>query len=502
MSSRTGVMKAKNSRVVTETRYFERLWNNDWPGVITQPLPRIRWAEIISAADGARWPELVDDICLELEQAAAWSPESAKKGGRTPLPHQLAALTEWEKQGRRGIFEHATGSGKTFTALCAMNDEFARNDISLVLVPSELLLRQWHSEIAKAFPDIQLLACGAGHSQWRDGALLRKWTRPSLSGTSPRAVLATLQTASASEFMASCNGGSHLFLIADEVHRLGAAEARRIFDLDTGARLGLSATPRRAGDPEGTAAIISYFERIIEPPFTLADAIRAHALTPYAYFPHPVRLNADEQVKWLEIGEELGRLAARLHGNKALDPRLRDRLKLLLIKRARLVKAANAKVSAAVDILKQEYADGQRWIVYCDDQTQLGKVADALRSAGLPDVYEYHSSMSGDRTSTLDLFTRRGGIVVSIRCLDEGLDIPSVSHALILASSRNPREFIQRRGRVLRRHDHKRLAYVHDVIVTPASREEAQALDSMLSGELARAIESEDTQSTRPALRT
>jgi hypothetical protein len=97
--------------------------------------------------------------------------------------------------------------------------------------------------------------------------------------------------------------------------------------------------------------------------------------------------------------------------------------------------------------------------------------------------------MPGDRSRTLDLFNQRGGIVVSIRCLDEGIDIPAVSHALVLASSRNPREFIQRRGRVLRRFPGKALAYIHDVIVTPTNREEGADLDSMLAGELARAIE-------------
>ena len=379
--------------------------------------------------------------------------------------------------------------------LCAVRDERrpSARGRPLVLVPSELLLKQWLVEITKAFADVQLLPCGAGHSHWREGALLRKWTRPALGGGPPRAVLATLQTAASPMFMGLCNGGSHLFLVADEVHRMGAAESRRLFDLETGGRLGLSATPRRAGDPEGTTAILSYFERIIEPPFTLADAIRAGALTPYVYSPHPIRLSADEEAKWLEIGNELSRLAGRLHGSEKPDPQAANRLKLLLIKRARLVKSAVAKVDVAVDILKREYSDGQRWIVYCDNQTQLSRVANALRAEGLPDVYEYHSAMTGDRDGTLDLFARHGGIVASIRCLDEGVDIPSVSHALILASSRNPREFVQRRGRVLRRfetgRERKSLAYVHDVIVTPSNREDAAEIGSMLSGELARAIE-------------
>ena len=335
-----------------------------------------------------------------------------------------------------------------------------------------------------------MLPCGAGNSDWRQDALLRKWTRPPIGGGGPlRAVVATLQTASGDAFMDLCVAGRHLFMVADEVHRMGAVEGRRLLNIETGARLGLSATPRRAGDPEGTNAILSYFERVIEPPFTLADAIKARTLTPYAYYPIPIQLAADEQEKWLEVGTEAKRTAGRLKGEKTPDPRTLNRLKLLLIKRARIVKNARAKVDVAVRTLKENYADGQRWIVYCDGQGQLQTVATALRAAGLDNVYEYHSAMTGDRTGTLSLFTRRGGIVVAIRCLDEGVDIPIVSHALILASSRNPREFVQRRGRVLRTYPGKTMAYLYDAIVTPSVQDDESDSGSILAGELARAIE-------------
>ncbi|RWI36081.1 DEAD/DEAH box helicase family protein [Mesorhizobium sp.] len=481
----------ERERIADETEYFERLWTNTWPGVITQSLPDSARAEIVSAADAAKWPEFIDDICLTLEQAAGWSPEAGKQGGRAPRPHQVAALEAWTDRGRRGIFEHATGSGKTFTALCAMNDGFRRGDVPLVLVPSDLLLKQWDAEIGAAFsdPGVQLLICGGGHADWRADARLRSWTRPTSSGARPRAILSTLQTATSPAFLGLVSGGSHLFMIADEVHRLGAIGARQIFTLDTGARLGLSATPRRAGDPEGTKAILDYFEGVVPPPFTLMDAVAAGALTPYAYHAHPIRLESDEQARWLEVTERIRRLSARSQGDADGQPGLQVRLKLLLIQRARIVKGARRKVEAATAVLSQHFRPGQHWIVYCDDQGQLGQVKAALRSRGIPDVHEYHSAMIGDRARTLAFFNERGGTVVSIRCLDEGVDIPAVSHALILASSRNPREFIQRRGRVLRRYPGKALAHIHDVIVTPDRAEEGDDLESMLTGELVRAIE-------------
>ena len=140
--------------------------------------------------------------------------------------------------------------------------------------------------------------------------------------------------------------------------------------------------------------------------------------------------------------------------------------------------------------MKETYNRGQRWIIYCDDQAQLGDVTAALADAGHT-AMPFHSAMEGDRAETLRWLERFGGIVIAIKCLDEGVDIPSVTHALILASSKNPREFVQRRGRVLRRSKDKSLAFVYDAIVVPPDRSPGDdaAPDPITSGELARAIQ-------------
>ena len=484
----------ERERIEEERQYFERLWTDVFPGVDTRPLPEVALTEIVSAADAARWPEFVDEICLELEQAAMWSPNVGEERRRIPRAHQTAALEAWRSKGRRGVLEHATGSGKTFTALCAMGDGLRRGEIPLVLVPSDLLLLQWTHEIRSTFDEagLQLLVCGGGHSDWRDGARLRQWIRPVAEGQRPRAVLATLQTASAPDFLALCRGGEHVFVVADEVHRLGAPRARGVLGIASGPRLGLSATPRRAGDPVGTAAVLDYFEGVVPPPFTIEDAIRSGTLTPYAYHVHAIDLERDEQQQWDEISDELRRLHARAKSQSATSPgadMLETRIKRLLIRRARIVKSAHQKTAAAVQVVRKHYRDGQRWIVYCDDQVQLARVRDALRSLDVAAAYEYHTAMAGDPSRTLELFEAAGGVIVSIRCLDEGVDIPAVSHALILASSKNPREFVQRRGRVLRKHPGKALAHIHDVLVTPRLDDSEPVGLSILEGEIARAIE-------------
>ena len=120
----------------------------------------------------------------------------------------------------------------------------------------------------------------------------------------------------------------------------------------------------------------------------------------------------------------------------------------------------------AVEIIQTNYHPGDRWLIYCDAQSQLDKVRENLKKAGFEND-EYRSAMIGDKETTLDYFTTLGGILVAIKCLDEGIDIPAIDHALILASSKNPREFIQRRGRVLRKTPDKFAAEIHDTIVIP-----------------------------------
>jgi superfamily II DNA or RNA helicase len=479
----------ERARIQEEQQYFERLWASEFPGVLTVPLPDVARDALVAASDPEHWPALVDDICVEIEAASGWSPES-RPGARVPRPHQLAALEAWRARDRRGILEHATGSGKTFTALCAMKDSFERDEVPLVLVPSDLLLRQWTTELRATFEHVglRLLVCGGGHADWRDEGRLRAWTRSS-AGAAPRAVLSTLQTASQPEFLGLCRGGAHLFVVADEVHRLGAPQARSVLQLESGPRLGLSATPRRAGDPEGTAAVFAYFNGVVRPPFTLFDAIAAGTLTPYAYYVHQLTLESDEQNRWNELSREIRQLYARAQNAGAQRPEAEQRLKQLLIRRARIVKGARQKVRVAVDVVRSSYERGQHWIVYCDDQVQLSEVRDGLRAAGCDDVLEYHTAMTGDGRRTLDLFEAHGGIVVSIRCLDEGVDIPAVSHALILASSKNPREYVQRRGRVLRKSQWKSVSHIHDALVTPAFDPDEPPATAMVEGELARAIE-------------
>ena len=251
-------------------------------------------------------------------------------------------------------------------------------------------------------------------------------------------------------------------------------------------RLGLSATPHRYNDPIGTKRIFNYFDKIINPLFTLEDAIRTRRLVPYKYHLYETTLTENEIQDWMKLSNQIKKEYARLSAQQR-ESDLPDNLKLLLIRRAKIRKKAHNKIGITAEIISKVYERGQRWLIYCDDQDQLNKVLTRLREIGF-DPLEYHSSMASGQKESLDWFVRLGGVLVAIKCLDEGIDIPSITHALILASSQNPREFIQRRGRVLRVNPNdpsKTIAFIHDLIVLPPPGDDDDLL-SIVKTELKR----------------
>jgi superfamily II DNA or RNA helicase len=160
---------------------------------------------------------------------------------------------------------------------------------------------------------------------------------------------------------------------------------------------------------------------------------------------------------------------------------------MLKIRRSRIAKKAQAKIDIAKRVVSDHYELGQHWLVYCEDQDQLYAVATAIAKTGIA-PWVYHSEMEGDPDATLAAYRRESGVLVSIRCLDEGVDIPEISHAVILASSQNPRQFIQRRGRVLRRSPGKLRANIWDALVLPPNMAH-DIHGSLTRSELLRAIE-------------
>lgn len=470
---------SERDRVMRHESNFDRLWSGVDPEAKAISFPEAAIKHLCQQSYKS-----LDEAEIEIEKNFIASLVVEEKPKRTLMPHQSEAISKWKKCGRLGVFEHATGSGKTFTALEASREHLESGLPLLVLVPSRLLLKQWEQEVKGEYPDAAILLAGAGNLKWKANGKLSRFTSSIKSG--PRVVISTMQTSASEAFRKALNQGEHLMVVADEAHQIGSHHNSKSLTILSGPRLGLSATPKRYGDPEGTQKIFDYFGPVIEPAFSLIDAVNAGRLVEYEYFPHPIHLTAEESDEWKKITKQISLELARTNfkDNKILS----DKAKILILNRSRIAKKAKSKIKLSSKVISENYNEGQSWLIYCEDSDQLDMVMDELKSVGVSPI-EYHSNMDGDRQATLDWFKRFGGVLVSIKCLDEGIDIPSISHALILASSQNPRQFIQRRGRVLRRSENKTLAVIHDAIVVPLDIDLDKDQISLLKSEFLRAIE-------------
>lgn len=478
-------------RVQNAIKYFNKLWDRTMKDTVVYDFPEAVRNRLVEKSNGYNWAQLAKEIKVTISHSKKWCADKKNKG-KNPRKHQLIALENWEKNGYRGVFEHATGSGKTYTAICAIRNALDRHKSVLVLVPSKELLHQWHKELSENIRDIQIqyLLCGDGNNAWKKDDLLRIWTSSSKSIN--KITIAIMDTACSNQFVNSVSSGEHLLIVADEVHRMGSKARRNILNINADEKLGLSATPIRYGDTEGTSAIFDYFGKIIEPVFSLEDAIRTNVLTKYYYYPIQISLTQQEQNEWNKLTKIINKIiASNGVSNRNISTVIEEntRLQMKMIERSRIIKQASGKIPLALSVIKNNYKYGEHWIIYCDNQLQLKKVLNLLLDNDY-DAYEYHSGMYGDREQTLKYFDRNGGILVSIRCLDEGVDIPATTHALILASSKNPREFIQRRGRILRKYEGKYFAQLYDAIVVPPNRcDENNKSASIIETELMRAIQ-------------
>lgn len=466
----------ERTRAARHLLNFDKLWSGTTPDVLTLPFPEAARRKLCMKAATS-----IEEA--ERDAADMWQnqPDPEK---RKLLPHQRSAIEAWIAQGKMGVFEHATGSGKTFTALEAARPHIELGLPVLILLPSDLLLKQWTKEVKEEFVEAAVVLAGGGNDRWKEPGRLRRFSAPSpIAG---RFILATMQTAATDAFRQALWQGDHLMIIADEVHQIGSPFNSQSLSIDSGARLGLSATPQRYGDPEGTTRIFDYFGPVVPPPITLADAVASGRLVEYIYHPHAIRLNAEEADDWKALTKSIRFEMAK--SSKDSNSGLTDKAKMLLIRRSRIAKKAAAKAPLAARILEEWFEEGQGWLIYCEDADHLASTMAEIRKIGANPI-EYHSNMEGNRAATLDWFRRYGGVLVSIKCLDEGVDIPSVSHAIILASSQNPRQFIQRRGRVLRKSEGKQFATIHDAIVVPIGLEDEPEQGSLLRSEFLRAIE-------------
>jgi len=386
------------------------------------------------------------------------------------FPFQLEAIKKWEERGCRGIFEMATGTGKTFTALGAAvrRYEALRRVALIILVPYIHLLDQWKNH-CKNFGFNPVLCSGDQHN-WHLKA--KSKVQDFAYGAIDSMCLLAVHATSSMDRFAKCIANlpyRETMLIGDEVHRLGAPSMQDALAQVASMRLGLSATPQRWYDPLGTSSLFRYFGEVCFE-FPLDDAIKQEYLTPYEYWPELVSLTESESIEYGSLTARIVQHLPAAERNKEAE----DMVEKLLLMRARLVWGAEEKLPRLLSLIRnlksQADAEGvevRDALVYCAPGTHE-EILKQVSDLGLRCHEFVHTVSRPQREEILSQFAHGDiQVLISMKCLDEGVDVPSTQVAFILASSTNPREFVQRRGRILRRFKGKKKAKIYDFVVVP-----------------------------------
>ena len=389
-----------------------------------------------------------------------------------PFEHQGRAIKAWCEADHQGILEMATGSGKTIAAMiCAHRLYNVKKPLLIVVAaPYIPLIQQWCDEISPfGLKAVNLTEVNGAKGRAAELTKLRRRLR--IGSTDVEIVVVSHRTLCNSDFKDELKKfGCKTLLIADEVHNLGSEgfiiDPPDFFDH----RLGLSATPIRQYDDEGTEQLFAFFGPIVFK-FTLEDAI-GRCLVEYEYYVHPVELTEDEMDEWYALTEKIGKNAWRQEDADADDEYL---MKLLRDRRALLENAEN-KIAVLEEVLTQreDFKKLRHTLVYTSDKApqQLKDVNALLNKHGIlfhqltheetPDSKKTAQIIQSFQEGTLRILTAK-------RVLDEGINIPQIEKAFILASTTVERQWVQRRGRLLRTCSEtgKTHSEIHDFIALP-----------------------------------
>ncbi len=453
------------------------------------------------------WQKLATEYKKKFQKKTAREPNRDYQYQELGIPHfpsnlelrdyQHEAVVNWLENKGRGTLKMATGSGKTIIALAIANELYQKIALQVLLIicPYRHLVLQWERQ-CQNFNLNPICAMTSIHD-WQ-----KILSNQLYNITSEKQKFLTIITTNSTFISEGFKSQIKFFpaktlIVGDEVHNLGSTRLEASLPRNIGLRLALSATPKRYYDDVGTNAIFDYFGKIIKPEFTLSDAIRKGALVPYLYYPVFVELTESESFLYAKLTKRIG---WNLNNNSSLKNN--ETIKSLLTKRSRLIGSAANKLEALKAIMKNRLQTNHT-LFYCGDgnienyHSRYRRQIEAVtRILGQELGYRVNSYTSDntleERERLREQFERKElqGLV-AIRCLDEGIDIPTIKTAVILASTTNPRQFIQRRGRILRPHPGKTNATLFDMIVIPPSldRETWEVEKKLLQKELNRFIE-------------
>lgn len=464
---------------------FDTLWKNTTRKVKVYPFPNAIKSKLFKYKK-----ETYDkDIDFHEDEARLYQ---NSKISRPCIPssinleyYQKAAIKSWFANKCVGIFDMATGTGKTYTAYGAMVTllEKAKNKLAVIVIcPYQHLVEQW-LEDAPLF-NIHDFIIGYSNPKYSDYlSKLKNAVQDYRDGVRENIFFictnATFKMEKVQKILSGLSG--RVLLVADEAHNLGTKNFRTALNSKYKYRLALSATIERYRDEDGTNQIFNYFgKKCIE--YDIERAIREDKLTKYYYYPIVSVLNNNEIEEYLRLSEIIKK---NTHFGSDGKGKLTDYGEKIAIERARLIAGAQDKITKLKNIMK-DYSNEQNLLVYCgtsklendtgEETKQIDVVSRMLGYDLNMKVGRYTSMESAEERKQIKTRFENGDlqVLVAIKCLDEGVNIPGIKTAFILASSTNPREYIQRRGRVLRKSQNKPYAIIYDFVTLPVE------LDRML----------------------
>jgi len=402
--------------------------------------------------------------------------------------YQKQAYNNWVTNNFKGIFAMATGTGKTITALNCVLEEYRKSVDNvyhaIILVPTITLVEQWEKE-AKSFNFQNVIKVSSKFDWKRELATTLSICKRIPSSFIIISTYASFVKDSFQKLLPKFPADT--IFIADEGHNLASPKVLdSLHGFELAKRIGLSATPKRIYDEEGSQAMERFFND--NEPYTysysMEEAINNEVLCKYYYYPHIVTLTEDEFAEYYDITKKLTKYLT--YNSKGSE--LSDIAQTLLLKRKRIIHKASNKLPKTIEILKNEFHKRKTLkysFVYvpegmsneinetCEESDieniklinqftrEIAKIDDSIT------VNQFISGMT-DRDEILNQFkSGKIQVMASMKCLDEGVDIPRAEYAVFCSSTGNPRQFIQRRGRILRKHTDKHLATIYDLVVVP-----------------------------------
>lgn len=412
-----------------------------------------------------------------------------------PREYQINAYNSWVANNYKGMFAMATGTGKTITSLNCLLNEYKKTGIyrAIITVPTTALVEQWKKECAKF--NFKNIITVSSKENW-DKNLAFFNTASKLIDTS-YIVIVTYASLPRPKFQSYFTQlPKDTILIADETHNLGSQGLLRLLpNIQLEKRIGLSATPHRKFDEAGNQAIQEFFND--EPPYivsySMEEALNIGWLCKYTYHPHIVKLTDQEMEKYKELSLQLLRMGLfdKETGNFRSTPEIEKKL----LERKRIIHKAANKLEAFKAILRSEFDkrknlkytliyvpegieasfDETDFSVETEDENRLiNEYTKAVSQTDDSVMVKQFTANSSNREEILRNFEQSNiHVLTSMKCLDEGVDVPRSELAIFCASTGNPRQFIQRRGRVLRLHKDKIHATIHDLVVVPEVSDES-----------------------------